>query len=159
MIEPLSPSIWFQRLEWLRDRLAPIACLDTPESERLIRHAFHLTQLAPGPFGEIAKSSITEEQIESLLDASESFSAVSGLMNCHLKLSMRQHENGFHAIVSSEVFATVVSQEASCPEVAALAAWVNCLLAIKTHSIARPQDMLSHQAQHIYRDESRHLSN
>ena len=64
-IQPLEPELWFQALGKLAVR-----AVDTPaaESESLLRHAFHLLQLAPGPLKHMVRTELSESEYEHLLE-------------------------------------------------------------------------------------------
>jgi hypothetical protein len=61
---PLSPSIWYQRLHYIRQQIHSI---EDGIVEQLLRHAFHLTQLAPGPLKELLRPRISENAFERLM--------------------------------------------------------------------------------------------
>ncbi|GAA5055896.1 hypothetical protein GCM10023208_20190 [Erythrobacter westpacificensis] len=56
-IVPLAPDLWFGRLRTLAKRLKD----DEARLEEALRHAYHLTQMAPGPFNEIVECKTAEE--------------------------------------------------------------------------------------------------
>ena len=148
MIEPLSPTLWFQRLEWIRTKLANAPIEGSNPIEPLLRHAYHLTQLAPGPFSEIAKATVKEEDFEALLDGENFLTAVSKLFNIHVELSLSEKEGAKVALASSHIFSVSVVQIAETKPRAALAAWVDCLFAIKEASLEKSILKTMHLGQH-----------
>jgi hypothetical protein len=64
-IEPLEPGLWTQRLE----QLARWPLGDEAGIERLLRHAFHLVQLAPRPLRHLVHCTCAEAEFEILLEA------------------------------------------------------------------------------------------
>lgn len=64
-IEPLEPSLWFERFEVIQSR-AHAACGHAAESS--LRHLFHLAQLTPAPLAHLFGVEICEVSFEGLLE-------------------------------------------------------------------------------------------
>ena len=76
-LSPLAPDLWFDRLGRLNDRLST----ESIEIDQALRHAFHLSLLAPGPFADIIENSYDEESFEHLLVIERYDEAVELLVN------------------------------------------------------------------------------
>lgn len=64
-IEPLETGLWTQRI----GQLAGWPVADQAGMERILRHAFHLVQLAPRPLRHLIHCTCAEGEFETLLEA------------------------------------------------------------------------------------------
>lgn len=64
-IEPLAPDAWFARIEKVLERVRNLGD-DCPEP--ILRHTFHLVQLAPPPFRHFLDLDIGEADYEMMLE-------------------------------------------------------------------------------------------
>ena len=69
LIKKLTPDLWQQRLQFILER---IELSESKSSIELgLRHMFHLSQLAPGPFGDFSRPTVDESAFEQLLYAGD----------------------------------------------------------------------------------------
>jgi hypothetical protein len=125
-IEPMEPSIWFERLGKL---LASAVEKGAASPESVIRQAFHLVKLAPGPFREILPIDLDEERMERLLGCGGYESAVMALIGDRTTFSVHKvaGEQTVTAALSLDPHAQAgLGAHSSCAK-AMLQAWVLCL--------------------------------
>lgn len=85
-IEPLAPEPWFGALQRLTERQRASG----PQAvESLLRHGFHLVQLAPGPLKDIVRCETSEASFEILLDKGAFDSAAIALVSPPLCYEIR----------------------------------------------------------------------
>lgn len=83
-VEPLETGLWLQ--EW--DKLASRSLIDDQDLERVLRHAFHLVQLAPRPLRHLINCAVSEEQYEIMLEVGAWDSAAISLIGDQLGISV-----------------------------------------------------------------------
>lgn len=146
-IEPLSSSLWFQRIE-------KIANGELASTENALRHACHLLQLTPAPFRHVVRLAIEEERFEALLEAGDLDTAARHLIAQPTALTVEEGEDEprVRATISCVILNRAIAGTGETVASAVLAAWTTCLLALKTEYGA---DLLSdlHQPEHGYRSE------
>lgn len=125
-IEPLDPATWFERLKKLLIDAHDIEVL-SPES--LIRQAYHLVKLAPGPFRDLLPVDLDEVAVERMLDCGGFESAVMALIG--EQTSFAVHKDAGKSEVSAELSLDPGSTPGSgrhptCAK-AMIQAWVRCL--------------------------------
>jgi hypothetical protein len=98
-IEPLETGLWFQ--EW--GKLVLRSRETDEELERVLRHAFHLVQLAPRPLRHVISCPLSEQQFEAVLEAQAWESATVALLGNYLGFVTSRHcgETVFTAEVSN----------------------------------------------------------
>lgn len=135
-IEPLEPELWFAALEQLSRRQAKA---ERGTVETLLRHAFHLTQLAPGPLRIVVRCELDEDSFERLLDTEAFDSAAVALVGPPAGFALHCAVGNRHKVYQATVRlpgqrkppVTARSEDAAC---ALLGAWTNSLLALKQRS-------------------------
>lgn len=135
-IEPLEPELWFAALAQLSRRLASAAGSGV---ENLLRHAYHLVQLAPAPLRTVLRCELDEASFEALLESGAVDSAAVALVGPPAGFSLRcttgSQRRIFQASVNiagqSKPPADTSSESLAC---ALLGAWVDALLALKQRS-------------------------
>lgn len=76
-IEPLHPQLWLERLAKLH---SDAMGADIKPAESLIRQAFHLTKLAPGPYRDLLPVDVEEPNVEDMLGCGAYESAMMALV-------------------------------------------------------------------------------
>lgn len=152
-IEPLEPALWFVALKKLADRAT---LMGSKQLESLLRHGYHLLQLAPRQFRNVVKAKLPEAAFEKLLGELEFQLAAEALVGRPADFSLLELSPIlFEARVSLPNQAEASVAQASEPAAALLRAWTQCLISLEGRPI-RPQSENSHQAQRKARSE-RHL--
>jgi hypothetical protein len=131
-IDPLSPELWFQRIQYLRDRLEQNAI----GFEEAIRHAYHLSLLAPSIFRELIGATVPEAHLEKLL-AQKRFESAAGsiITSEHFKVGVSIPDG--HAVVT--ITSPIFDAQSQCAHEeigqALLGAWLAALLAIRDRAL------------------------
>ena len=125
-VEPLSPTLWFQRIEMIaRGELGSV--------ENSLRHAGHLLQLTPTPFREVVRMSLEEKAFEALLQAGEFDTAARHLVAQPTALHVEEASDGrVQAMISCVILRRVIRGSGDTIATAVLDAWTTCLLALRT---------------------------
>lgn len=123
-IQPLSPDLWLGRLGFLREHIFA----GTIETEPALRHAFHLLQLAPGPFADML-GDCDEDSFEHLLE-NKLYDAAAGKLTASSFLDIFVNVPDGHASVEikSEVYDLRIEAVAKDKANAMLIAWVELIL-------------------------------
>lgn len=127
-IEPLEPGHWLLRL----GQLAPRPLDDEDQLERVLRHAYHLVQLAPRPLRHVIRATCGEAEFEHLLEGRRFEDAVRRLIGRHMAygLDLSRRSSGVTAEVwYSDRCERHDAQERSAPA-ALLRAWLRCNAAL-----------------------------
>lgn len=125
-IEPLDPETWFGRLT----KLLADAHGDQGSSEdALIRQAYHLVKLAPGPFADVLPIDLDEGDVEKMIDCQAYESAIMALIGPQTSFTVRKDAGA--ALVRAELsldpkLTPGHGAHATCAK-AMLQAWVRCL--------------------------------
>lgn len=135
-IEPLEPDLWFAALAQLSRRRAAAAGGGV---ETLLRHAYHLVQLAPAPLRTVVRSDLDEVSFEALLECEAFDSAAMALVGPPAGFTLRcatgSRRRLFHASVQIDgqpkPLAEAPMESLAC---ALLGAWINALLALRQRS-------------------------
>jgi hypothetical protein len=134
-IEPLEPQSWFRALAKLAERTGRAS---SDEPEPLLRHAYHLLQLAPRPLGDTVRSDLTEAKYEQLLDCGAFEAAAVGLVGRPMNYAIfRPQADLFEAQVCLPGQARPIVARAPSLPMALLAAWTQCLAALETGLVPR----------------------
>ncbi|WP_172808235.1 hypothetical protein [Croceicoccus mobilis] len=127
---PVPPEIWFKRLQWVWEKLnakSPDSC------EAILRHTFHLSQLAPGLLQDLAKPRVDEATFEVLIEAGSLEAASIGLLANYAVLTMSKSDG---VMVKAIVALPALSVSGTATENdiarAVLHAWIKCHLAINS---------------------------
>ena len=126
-IEPLVPSIWFERIEMVaQGHLGTV--------ENALRHAAHLLQLTPAPFREVVRLGIDEEGFEALLDAGDFDTASRYLVGQPTALSVEpDHEMArFQATIGCSILGRAIRGSGETVATAILDAWTTCLIGLRS---------------------------
>jgi hypothetical protein len=146
-IEPLEPELWFAALEQLSRRQAKA---EDGSVENLLRHAFHLIQLASEALRTAVRCALDEDSFERLLDSEAFDSAAVALVGppagFALSCAVGNRHRVFHATVRlpGQLKPSGDARSESAAR-ALLAAWANSLLALKQRSI---EDLPPRPARH-----------
>ena len=125
-IEPLTPALWFQRIEM-------IASGELGGIENSLRHAGHLLQLTPAPFRAVVRMSLDEEAFEAVLQAREFDTAARHLVAQPTALCVEEDSDGpVQAAISCVILQRVIRGSGDTVATAVLDAWTTCLLALRT---------------------------
>lgn len=135
-IEPLEPELWFAALAQLSQYRAQAGADGLGV---LLRRAFHLLQLTPGPLKAMVRCPLDEEGFESLLECNAFDAAAIALVGppaaFTLQRAVGSRPKAFTATVSLpgqlEPPPPAQSANAAC---ALVGAWSNCLLALVQQS-------------------------
>jgi hypothetical protein len=124
--EPLSPALWFERIEMIaRGELRSV--------ENSLRHAAHMLQLTPKPFRDVVHMSLDEDTFEALLDAGELDTAARHLVAQPTALSVEEEPDGpVRAVISCVILKRAIHGRGESVATAVLDAWTTCLLALRT---------------------------
>lgn len=131
-IEPLAPELWFAALKHLSERQAAGGA----NVESLLRHAFHLLQLAPLPLRGVVRCELNEEKFERLLECDAFDAAAVALvgppagfsLRCAIGTRKRVFEAAVHLPGQLHPSADTRSENAAS---ALVGAWASSLLAIR----------------------------
>lgn len=135
-VEPMEPRSWFRMLGKLAEQLEGAA---SDRHEPLLRHAYHLLQLAPRPLRCMIRSDLPEARYEQLLDCGAFESAVLGLVGHPMTYEVAKLQADLHEAevrLPGQVKPTL-ARGASAP-MALLAAWTQCLVSLDVIPAARP---------------------
>ena len=127
-IATLAPDLWFGRLWTLAGRL------ETGQTglEEALRHAFHLVQIAPGPFSEIVECELSEVAYESYLGKGAFDAAATALTSsAYLEISVEVPDGYFVVVVRSDLFDVNARVAGQHREETLLRSWIEALLAIE----------------------------
>lgn len=138
-IEPLSPALWFQRIE-------KVANGELANIENALRHASHLLQITPEPFRHVVRLAIHENRFEALLEAGDFDSAARHLVAQPTALTVEEDhdEPRVKATISCAILNRTIVGTGETVASAILSAWTTCLLALGTEfgsdrvSVLRP---------------------
>jgi hypothetical protein len=127
-VEPLEPRSWFRMIGKLAAQLegAP-----SDRHEPLLRHAYHLLELAPRPLRGMIRSDLTAARYEQLLDCGALESAVVGLVGHPMAYEVARLRTDLHEAevrLPGQVKPTL-ARGPSAP-IALLAAWTQCLASL-----------------------------
>ena len=143
-IEPLLPSLWFERIE-------KIAAGHLGRTENALRHAGHLLQLTPLCFRDVVRLGIDEESFEALLEAGDFDTAARYLVGQPTALSVEgDREAAFRATISCSILGRAINGSGGTAAEAIVDAWTTCLLGLRSEYGA---DLIrgSRQLEHGYR--------
>jgi hypothetical protein len=125
-IEPLTPTLWFGRIEM-------IARGELPSVENSLRHAAHLLQLTPRPFRHLVRLSLDEDVFEALLEAGDVDTAARHLVAQPTALTVDKDPDGpVRAVISCAILQRAIQGTGETVANAVLDAWTTCLLALRT---------------------------
>lgn len=88
---PIPPNLWLDRMRWVNAQIDEATDAVTASC---LRHLFHLSQLAPGGFRELARPRLDETVIETLLDTGAYHAASLGLIGDACSLSVTTLSDG-----------------------------------------------------------------
>ncbi|HEU4650593.1 MAG TPA: hypothetical protein VFS49_04190, partial [Croceibacterium sp.] len=125
-IEPLAPSLWFQRI-------AVIAAGELNSIENSLRHASHLIQLAPIAFRKVLPSFDNDDAFEALLESEDLESAARQLVGPGVTLLIEAscHDKPTRAVIACPDLRRTVDGTGDTVASAVLAAWANWLTALR----------------------------
>lgn len=124
-IEPLTPELWFERIE-------AIARRQLGGTESCLRHAFHLLQLTPREFRPPEYGKLDEAGYEALL-ATDDLEAAARTLVAAPMLSVSTTSMGSRvkvAVRCSKLDRTILGEGESVAD-AILQAWAECLLKLR----------------------------
>lgn len=131
LIEPLELGSWFDALQVLQKRQSHV---DGSGQESVLRHAYHLMQLAPAPLVEIIRSDIDEACFEQLLAAGAYDAAAVALVGSPMGFTISRAVADKPA--SAEVYLSVSvssgSVEAESMSGALVGAWCQAITSIRS---------------------------
>lgn len=143
-IEPLIPSLWFERIEMIaRGQMGGM--------ENALRHAAHLLQLTPAPFREVVRLGSDEASFEELLEAGSFDAAARHLIGQPTALSVEvdSDEVTYRATISCSILGRSVGGCGGTQASAILNAWTACLLSLKSEygaDLSSSPDQREHSA-------------
>ncbi len=142
--EPLEPELWFSALARLAQRQR---ASNGGNPESMLRHAFHLAQLTPGPLRGIVRCELCEEDFGTLLELAAFDAAAIALVGAPLCFAIKGTAGGGQRLVKAEV--TLPDQQelasaATCQTVAGalVGAWSLCLVDLRRRSLQDPHRSL-----------------
>ena len=137
-IQPLSPDLWLGRLGFLREHIFA----GTIETEPALRHAFHLLQLAPGPFADML-GDCDDDSFEHLLENKLYDAAAEKLTSSSfLDMSVNVPDGHARAKITSEVYDLRIEVVAKDKANAMLLAWLELILSIEKAALS-PEPILT----------------
>lgn len=124
----LTPELWFGRIAVLENRLSK----NSASLEACLRHAFHLTLLAPRPLDAIISNELEEAEFERMMELEDFLEAVVQITGSPYFQTSINIPDG-HAVVrvTSRIFNVGREATAKSPAVAILLAWLRTLRAIE----------------------------
>lgn len=90
----LLADIWFTRLAWIQDRLR-----EGPNIELLLRHAFHLAQIAPLQCANLLGEMVSEKAYEAALVHEDWDRAANFLLGEHVRIARLTPTSGVLAVI------------------------------------------------------------
>jgi hypothetical protein len=127
-VEPLSPEIWFERIEM-------IANDQFRSTENALRHALHLLQLTPREFRPREYGSIDEGGYEALLEAGDLEAAARSLVAAPtLVVTATSNASCAEAAIRCSAMNLTVSGSGDSVAAAILQAWAKCLLILRSET-------------------------
>lgn len=125
---PLSPELWLGRLSLLKKRVSTSSF----DIEQALRHAFHLSLLALGPFADLLGASCDEDRFEHLLEKKQYYAAADILTASDFFDISANIADG-HAVVqiTTEIYVLNVEVTARDTTTAMLIAWIEIILNIE----------------------------
>lgn len=133
MIEPLAPMKWFRAVRHLQERLARF---DREHPESLIRHGFHLCQLAPRSLRNLIRPGLEEPGFEQLLANGAFESAALGVIGSpmiYAAAKVRPDLFTIRVCLPGETPAAAVA--CSNLAVGLVKGWVQCLIRLEYRSL------------------------
>lgn len=128
-MKSIAPDLWHQRLLFVKDRIEDGSDADI---ERSLRHMFHLSQIAPGPFIHLARPRIEENILELFLDKGNYEAAALGLVSdlaiCRVSYDCKL--DSYSAAIALPILSLAVEAATKSPATATLSSWVKCFIAI-----------------------------
>lgn len=146
-IEPLEPELWFQALERLSG-MGPAA-----ECAHMLRHAFHLVQLTPGPLKGIVRCEVSESEFEEFLDCGALDSAAIALIGSPMCFELACALCDGQRTIEARVWLPAQtgrpsSAAGSCVHGALVGAWSNSLVSLRQRSHANA-NQVRRRSRHI----------
>ena len=138
--EPLEPELWFGALARLAQRQR---ASNGGNPESMLRHAFHLAQLTPGPLRGIVRCEVCEDDFGEMLERAAFDSAAIALVGKPLCFSIAGMMEDDRRVVRAEVSFAGQRERASaavCQTVAGalVGAWSMCLVDLRRRSLRSP---------------------
>lgn len=125
--EPLDLATWLREVGRLQSSLAGAGEAD---QARLLRRAFHLSQLAPDPLWAVFASSRNEAEFEWELEERETDEAAGSLINPSLELQAIKPDGHFTAVVGAPALGVSGRYVSSTYTGGVIGAWINCICAV-----------------------------
>lgn len=125
-IEPLTPELWFERIEM-------IANGQLGSTENALRHALHLLQLSPHEFRPREYTGIDEESYEHLLEVGDLDAAARRLVTAPtLTVSTSSSPGGVEVAIRCKTLNRTILGNGDCVATAILQAWAKSLLTLRS---------------------------
>jgi hypothetical protein len=125
-IEPLTPELWFERIEL-------IANGQLGSTENALRHALHLLQLTPRQWRPREYGTIDEESYEALLEAGILDAAARTLVAAPtLTVSATSSPNGVEVAIGCKTLNRTIHGKGDSVAAAILQAWTKCLFMLRS---------------------------
>lgn len=139
--EPLEPELWFGALARLAQR-QHASNGGNPES--MLRHAYHLAQLTPGPLRGIVRCEVCEEDFGVLLEHAAFDTAAIALIGLPLCFSITGMAEDDRRVVRAEVTFPEQRERGSAATSRTVAgalvgAWSLCLVDLRRRSLQNPR--------------------
>jgi hypothetical protein len=127
-IEPLTPELWFERIELIANR-------KLGSTENALRHALHLLQLTPRQWRPREYGTIDEERYEALLEAGDLDAAARTLVAAPtLTVSATSSPNGVEVAIGCKTLNRTIHGKGDSIAAAILQAWTKCLFMLRSES-------------------------
>lgn len=125
---PLSPELWLGRLSLLKERVSTSSF----DIEQALRHGFHLSLLAPGPFANLLGASCDEGRFEHLLEKKQ-YDAAADILTASDFFDISINVPNGQAVVqiTTEIYDLSVAVTACDTASAMLIAWLEIILKIE----------------------------
>lgn len=128
-IEPLEPSLWFERFLAAEARVREA---EGPAPDQLLRQVYHLTQLTPAPLAHLLGARICEATFEQLLEREQYDGAALLLLGAGVDFAIARSDGGETVTATVSIGGRQPASTAACKTLsrAVLTAYCACVASL-----------------------------